>query len=253
MEEIAEACIRKGISVLAITDHCDIQYYTERDMPGCIRGSVEEAERLAERFDGKLTILKGIEIGEGLWNREYTDEILRSHSYDEVIGSVHAVRYSNMMDPYSVIDFSELSEEELDGYLRAYFCDVYETAEKLPYDVMAHLTCPLRYINGKYRRGVDAGRYAEQIERILTLVIERSLALEVNTSGIGTAYGELLPDRWIVKRYRELGGSLITLGSDAHVPENVGKGFDDALSFLRECGFESYCFYRERRPVFVSI
>lgn len=245
----AKACLEKGISVMAVTDHCDMQYYESRDMPLHMRNSVEEATREAKAFEGKLTILRGIEFGEALWDEAHTAEIMASHPYDVVLGSVHAVRYPDMTDPYSVIDFTSVPEETLKAYLKAYFDDVLDMIERIPFDILTHLTCPLRYINGKYRRGVSARDYEAQIEKILRAVIDRGIALEVNTSGLGTSYGDFFPEEWILRTYRLLGGERITLGSDAHIPENVGKGFAEAMALLHSLGFTQYYYYKERKPV----
>ena len=253
VRDTAVACIENGISVFAVTDHCDIQYYEECNVRAGIEASVTETERTAEEFAGQITVLKGIEVGEGLWNSAHTDEILNAFSYDVIIGSVHAVRYKSYTDPYSTIDFSKMSSEDLDGYLSLYFDEVLETVRQIPCDVMAHLTCPLRYINGKYGLGADVKKYEEKISRILAHIIKHSVAMEINTSGIGAAYGCFMPDKWIVKKYREMGGHLITLGSDAHLPENVGNGFGEAIVLLRECGFKAYYYFQNRTAIPVEL
>lgn len=247
ISESAESALKKDISVIAITDHCDIQYYTERDMPGCISGSVKETLETAEQFKGKLKILKGIEIGEGIWNEKYTKEILSSHNFDVIISSVHAVRYKNHTNPYSTIDFSSWSFEEIDRYMNTYFDDVLEMLEKIDCDIMAHLTCPLRYINGKYNKNIDSRKYESKICRILQFIIDNSIALEINTSGIGTPYNNFMPDEWIIKKFRDMGGRLITLGSDAHISANLGNGFDEAIKLLKKYGFTGYYYYENRK------
>ena len=118
---------------------------------------------------------------------------------------------------------------------------------------MAHLTCPLRYINGKYGLGVNSLKYEKQIDKILDYVIEKSIAMEINTSGIGSFYGELMPDPWIIKRFKNKGGYLVTIGSDAHASQHVGNGFDVSINLLKEYGFDSYYYYEKRKAVRVGI
>ena len=84
-----------------------------------------------------------------------------------IIGSVHAVRYKDIDIPYSCIDFSKMTDDEIDEYLNIYFDDVLAMLKQGLYDVLAHLTCPLRYINGKYKRNVSSQRYEEKIIAIL--------------------------------------------------------------------------------------
>ena len=249
VKDIAKACIRKSIKAFAVTDHCDIQYYTERDMPSCIKNSIKETQKASKKFNKKVQILKGIEIGEGIWNKQYTDEILKKYDYDVVIGSVHAVRYKNYTAPYSVIDFSKMTKEEIDEYLEQYFDDVLEMLQEVDCDIMAHLTCPLRYINGKYNMNADVRKYKDKITKILEYIITHSIALEVNTSGVGTSYDCFMPDEWIIKEFGNMGGYLLTLGSDAHVPKNVGVGFEKAIKILKENGYKNYYYYKDRKPV----
>ena len=245
--DIANAACEKEISAIAITDHCDIQYFVERDMPGCISASISETEQTAKAFGGKTDILKGVELGEGLWNEQYAKEIINLTDFDVIIGSVHAVRFGNTDIPYSLINFAEMTAEELDGYLNTYFDDVFKMVNQGLCDIMAHLTCPLRYINGKYKCGVSSARYEEKINAILEYIIKNSIAMEINTSGVCTEFNSFMPDEWIIKRFKELGGYLVTLGSDAHIPQNVGKGFDKAIETLKKYGYEKYFYYKNRK------
>lgn len=238
----AESCVEKGISGFAVTDHFDVQYHQERDILGYIDGSVKETEAAANDYAGQVKILKGVEIGEGIWCEAYVQELLRRHDFDAVLSSVHAVRYKDLQRPYSGIDFGAMSDEDLDGYLTLYFDEVFTMLERIPFDIVSHLTCPLRYINGKYKRAVDITKYEKQIEKILKAMIDQSLALEVNTS----CDAFLMPDEWIIKKYKEMGGYLVTIGSDAHVPQNVGKSFGKAVDVLRKLGFENYYYYENR-------
>lgn len=241
--DIAEACIKNNVSVFAITDHCDIQYYVERDMPLCMKNSYEETLEASRIFDGRVKILKGIEVGEGIWNREYTKEILEKHDYDVVIGSVHAVRYKNYTDPYSIIDFSEMEMNEIYEYLSMYFDEMLEMIKSIPIDIMAHMNCPLRYINGKFGRNANILRFEDKINKILDYIIEHSIAFEINTSVLNT-YNES-----IIENFKNKGGYLVTIGSDSHIPENVGKDFDKAINLLKKYGFKRYYYYEKRKSI----
>ena len=247
--QTAQACVEKGIGVLAITDHCDIQLCKEQNILELVRRSFTETEQTAKAFEGKVKILKGIEVGEGIWNLGYTAEVLNSFDFDVVIGSVHGVRYEGYFDSYSTIDFSKMSKAQLSGYMAKYFDEVLEMLHTTSCDIMAHLTCPLRYINGKYGLGINSLDYRVQIEKILDHVVENSIAMEINTSGIGSFYGQLMPEPWIIKRFKEKGGYLITLGSDAHMSKNVGNGFDMAISLLKSYGFDSYYYFENRKAI----
>ena len=247
--DTARECIEKGMSGFAVTDHCDIQYYFDRDMPGAIKGSMEETESVAKIYKDKLDIFKGIEIGEGIWNLDYTKDILAQHEYDVVIGSVHAVRYKDYTDPYSTIDFEKLTDTQIDEYLDLYFDEVLEMLHSVPCDIMAHLTCPVSYINGVYQKDADVTKYKDKICKILRYIIDNNIAMEINTRRFSANYGKLMPDEWIIKEFKEMGGWLVTLGSDAHIPENAGKNLDKAIEVLKKYGFDGYYYYKGRKHI----
>ena len=191
-------------------------------------------------------ILRGIEIGEGFWHPEVYKKARSFEEFDVVIGSVHQVRHPSHQEPYSQIDFSSFSTDEIEAYLYAYFTDVLELIETTDFDVLAHLSCPLRYIVGKYDRQVELSRYRDVITKILKKIIKMGIALEVNTSA-HAMLGDWMPPTEVLKLYRELGGYLITLGSDAHIPGNASANFEKALKMLASLGFSSIYYYKHRR------
>lgn len=125
--------------------------------------------------------------------------------------------------------------------------------EKTDFDVLSHLTCPLRYINGKYQRGLDLSVFSGEIHTIFEMIIQKGIALEVNTSGIGSAFNEWMPNPSLIKLYRDMGGRLLTIGSDAHIPQNIGNAFLETKKMLSDLGFVSYCYYEKRSPFFVKL
>ena len=243
----AEEAIKNGVKIFAITDHSDTQYYFSGEIPQRIAASVKEVRETAPQYEGKVEILTGCEIGEMVWDEFHADELLHAHDYDVIIGSVHAVRYKEWSDPYSMIDLRTVPTEEMPGFMDKYFDEVLETLEKLPCDIMAHLTCPLRYINGKYNLNFDIRPYEKKIERILQFIIDHGIAMEVNTSGKIGENGYYMPDEWIIEKYHDMGGYLITLGSDAHVSENIGRAFEETLRMLKQFGFRNYFYCKKRR------
>ena len=92
--------------------------------------------------------------------------------------------------------------------------------------------------------------YYDYIDTALRMLIEKGKGIEINTASLkyGLKYPNPCPD--ILKRYRELGGEIITIGADAHTPDKIGYAFDKAADVLRECGFSYYAVFKNRRPVF---
>lgn len=241
------AAKEKGLTYFAVTDHCDIEFCDIMDVKTPILDSV----KTSKSYNGY--VLSGVEIGEALWNRDAADDVLKSADYDIVLGSVHAVRYGENPKPFSCVDFSRFGEKEIREFMETYFNDVLETAEKCDYDVLTHLTNPLKYITGKYGIRVDLSRYATVIDTILKTTIKKGRALEVNTACLDTDYDELMPELPIIARYKELGGSLITLASDAHSADRIAHGFERMAAELRNWGFDTLCYYKKRKPILYGI
>lgn len=244
--------IAKGTDIFAVTDHFDTASFNEYDVYTPIATAHETIKELNKK-NGNGLILRGIEISEGFWFPEVYNKIMSLVDYDVIIGSVHLVKYKDLTYAYSKIDFSKLSKSETEKYIDAYFDDVLTMLEFSDFDVLAHLTCPVSsYIKGKYRLDFDISLYKEKIERILKIIIEREIALEVNTAVFGRI-GDFMPDEQIIKRYYELGGRLITLGSDAHISENASQNFDKAVETIKTIGFKNIFYYKERKPYSIKI
>ena len=245
--------INNNASAFAITDHCDIEFFNEHNVFSLIESSFNETTEALTKFKDKIKILRGVELGEAIWNMDYTNKILNFFDFDVVIASVHAVRYKNYTAPYSTLDFSKMSKQDIDGYMNVYFDDVLKTVKCVSCDIIAHLTCPLRYINGKYGLNIESKKYESKIIPILKYIIDNSIAMEINTSGIGSAYDCFLPENWIIEKFKEMGGYLVTLGSDAHISENLCKDFQIAISTLKKFGFTDYYYFENRKAIKCSM
>ena len=110
--------------------------------------------------------------------------------------------------------------------------------------------------NGSYRKEKDRyysyERFSQEIDAILQYLISHQIALEVNTAGL-RMLGFTNPHPDVIRRYREMGGELITVGSDGHVPEYLGYGFDRLPELLSDCGFDSYTVFRQGKPEFRKV
>ncbi len=243
--DMAQAEAGQKMKAFAVTDHCDILDYPRIDVVAVIRASLAET---AQQEQADIRVLRGVELGDAIWNREVAEQVLALADYDVVIGSVHTAPYKEYRNAYSHIDFSRMSQDDIYGYLDQYFEDVLKTAERVPCDILAHLTCPLRYIVGKYGMEVDVTRFDERIDEILRLIIDRGIALEVNTSSLGMCPWTM-PDERILRRYRELGGYLVTLGSDAHVAAHAAHGFPETVAMLGRIGFADVYYFEKRRAI----
>lgn len=246
VREMVQKAKEKGLCGFAVTDHCDIEYYDRLNLHEIIKNSYDDASKIKE-----INCLKGIEIGEAIWHKDVTNNIIQSFSFDVVIGSIHAVRYEDYEKPYSRIDFSKMSTETIEEYLKQYFIDMLEMVTTCNIDILAHITCPFRYINGKFERNIDCKKYEVQIKEILAYIIKHKIALEVNTSCVyeNSKYKEYMPEKWIIELYKDMGGYLVTTASDAHISEKVGNDFDKLYETLKEIGFNNIYYYYNRYPI----
>lgn len=254
VSDMARTQSEKGISGFAVTDHWDMGYLETVD----IDKIAEDSHKSVDAAHGKygVKIFKGAEIGEEIWYPEEVKRITSNHTFDVIIGSVHAVRYNGLLRyegldmPYSQLDFGSMSDELLTEYIKKYFDDVLCMVMTTDIDIAAHITCPMRYINGKYGRGFDCTLFKDKIHKILDCIIHRKIALEVNTSQMreNSEYYSPMPEEWIIAEYKKRGGKLITVGSDAHAAENAALSFDEAYAMLKKIGFENCCYYENRQP-----
>ena len=252
IEDMLLAQRARGAAAFAATDHFDTDSYDKMEIFAPIVAASKTVAALNAHYGGIPLVLSGIEISEGFWHMSVYERVMKLVDYDVVIGSVHLVKYRDLTYAYSKIDFSALDEQTVLAYLDAYFDDVLTMLDTLDFDVLAHLTCPLRYINGKYRCGITLERYAGKIQTILQKIIEKGIALEVNTSFYGQS-GDFMPGVDVIARYYAMGGRLITLGSDAHVPENASCHFAEAIAAIKKIGFDRIYYYKNRKPQEIRI
>lgn len=252
IEDMCLAQIKKGTQIMAVTDHCDVYSYGDYDIYSPIKRVYETVAELNEKYKGQIQLLSGVEISEGFWFPEEYEKIQNLVPYDVILGSVHCVQYKDMIKAYSTMDFSKLSEKVIYEYLDAYFDDIMKMLDTTDIDVLTHLTCPLRYITGKYGIGIDFGRFSEKITKILQRIIEEEIALEINTSSY-VVLNDFMPCKEIVKQYKEMGGYIITMGSDAHVVENAVVNFEKAVEFLKEIGIKEIYYYKKRKKYACSL
>lgn len=245
---IAEMCrlaIEQGLSEIAFTDHLDNN--PQDECYGLFRAAdlCREIEECRERFGDRLRILKGAELGEPhLYVREI-EQALGGEQFDFLTCGVHWVGDAVIsVDIFSHLDVGALYHSYFDEVLRAVTC--------ANFDVLAHLDLVKRF-GVKYIGPYTIEPYREKIEAILRTMIDRGIALEVNTSGYRQPCGEPFPGIETLKLYRQLGGELITIGSDGHRPEHLGFRLAEGLDLIRSAGFGAITTYRNRTPRQVAI
>lgn len=246
--EIIHSAQKKHINVVCITDHCDI--YPDYDIDELLRYRKYVMERVAvESHDSEdVQILCGVELGGGFIEPKAAEIIISALPYDMVIGAVHGIMFHGKRTSTARFDFGNADQNTLLEYFEEYLNASVYIAENLDVDVLAHLTYVFRYLNGKYKRNVDWRLYEKTFRRIFRGIIERNIALEINTSSVGTDYDEWFPLKELIDLYIEMGGRRFTLGSDAHRSEKIGQGFEPVKVYLRQKGIDSILYFKDRIP-----
>lgn len=246
-EDMVESAIAKGLSVICFTDHYDkdnLDWGDEAifDVESYFQKMIE----LQEEYRDQIDIRIGAEIGMQPYLAEYYQDFMAQHPFDFVIGSVHSVLEHDV-----ALDFFQ-KHSDPEGY-RIYFEEMLQDVQKIKaYDVLGHLDYIVRYSN-QGSKGFDLNDYMDIIEEILKQVIAHGKGIEMNMSGLKYGLGAPHPQQEIIKRYRELGGEIITVGADGHIPEHIAYDYHLADDILKSCGFKYYTEFKGRKPVFVKI
>lgn len=263
-EQMCGRAAELGLAAYAITDHCDCNFWyplencesttaTDAEMYGAgeyANASIDCQTALKEKYSGRLNLLCGIELGQPLQNPERAEEIASRPELDFIIGSHHQNAGEN---DFYWIEYDKLDSSEIYRLLDDYFCQVYEMSKWGKFDVLGHLTYPLRYICGEYGIDIDMKRYDDVIREIFCTLIHSGKGIEINTSGLRQKYGLTFPTLDYIKLYRELGGEIITLGSDAHCAADIGKGIFEGAELAKAAGFKYISYFKERKPTFMRL
>lgn len=252
MEKMILRGIELGLTTLCFTEHNDFNYPAAPGEPEDLfllnaDSYLYELLGLKEKYAGQIKILFGLELG--LQPEVFRENAVfaRSHEYDFIIGSSHLCHGK---DPYYAAFFEGRSDEEA---YREYFQSELENIKKFSnYDVYGHLDYVVRYGASK-DKDYCYEKYKDILDAILETLLEKEKGLELNTGGIKQGMKDFHPCIDILKRYKELGGEIITVGSDAHAPAHMGEHFDRAAEVLKSCGFQYYTVFDKRLPEFIRL
>ncbi|MDR0531247.1 MAG: histidinol-phosphatase HisJ family protein [Oscillospiraceae bacterium] len=245
---LCETAVERGLRALAFTDHVEMDHFRDQGFDRTAQQSFVEILKARSAFRGRLIVCAGVELGQPTYNLPESEHLLQRYSYDIVVGSIHNLRGK---PDFWFLHYDEMTDGEIAALLRDYFGEVLGLVAWGKFDVLAHLTYPLRYLCGEAGRKVDLADYAGQIDEILGLVVRRGISLEINTSGLRQKLNETMPSEAILRRYKALGGKKITIGSDAHYAQHLGAGLPEGMELARRCGFTHVQLYqgREAMPI----
>lgn len=246
-EDMIKQSIKLGLDTICFTDHYDKdypRYSEEEEFQLDTEKYFSEMRKLQEQYKDQIDIRIGVETGLRPHLGEFWKEYTKKYPFDFVLGSVHVV---DGHDPHFGRFFDGKTDEE--GYRQTLEETLVDIKNNSHFDVLGHIDYVVRY--GKARaEHYSYKKYADIIDEILKYLIVNGKGIELNTAGYkyGLGFGHPHPD--IIKRYKELGGEIITIGSDGHRPEHIAYDFYRVSDVLKSCGFKMYTEFKGRTPVF---
>ena len=235
---MAQACAARGLREICFTDHID--YTPQMDM-------VFDTARYNAEYDHLevpgLLIRRGMEYGLTPDNAAMLKKDLNRRHFDFVLGSVHMVDGVDIyLEPY-------WQGKSYDEAIRLHLETTLECVRNhRDFDVLGHLTYISKARSNPTKRLIPYEWYREVYDEILKLLVAKGKGMEINSSGVDRC-GDFLPHGEYLRRFKELGGEIVTVGSDAHGAERVGQHMDRACQLAMDI-FGHVCTFENRTPIF---
>lgn len=250
-----------NLAAYAITDHCECncwypkEHYEDTELfdyfnyKDDFEASISAVTELKERYKG-FNLLCGTELGQPVAALDIAEKCISDPRLDFVIGSIHQI--TNEQDFY-YINYYRMTTDEINKLLENYFTEVYELCKWGKFDVLGHLTYCLRYMKIRNNITPNMKLFDEIIAESLRTLADKGKGIEINTSGIRQGFGTTFPSLKYIKLFRELGGKIISVGSDAHKVRDLGANIVDGIELAKAAGFNEICYFKKRQPVFIRI
>ncbi len=240
-EAMVKAALAAGLKEICFTDHVD------DDPAGIITDQcfcVEDYNAAYDRLSTPgLTVRKGLEFGMLPDNQATVKKYLSQRKFDFVIGSMH---YADGVDMYYPVFWEGKTMEQAE---QLFLEETLACLEKHgDFDVLGHLTYLSKARSNPTHRVIRLESYRELVEQILKTLIRKGKGMEINTSGLART-GDFLPPREYLQLFKDLGGEIVTVGSDAHTASRVGDRIPQALEVLKDI-FGYVCTFEDRKPIF---
>lgn len=254
MEDVVKDAIEMGIAEICFTDHVDYgvkpdaheevkRYYkgiavTNVNYPKYFK----EISYLQEKYKGQIVIKKGLEFGVQLHTIDKYQTLFERYPMDFVLLSIHQINDQEFwLQEYQK---NKTIQEIYDGY----YDEMYSVIKNYHhFSCLAHMDLIRRYLEDttdNYESTKD------KIDIILRHCIKHNKGIEINTSHVRYGIDGYTPSLHILKRYHELGGKIITIGSDSHMKSHLGFYVHEAKALLKEIGFEYFCTFDKMKPIF---
>lgn len=249
MEDMINKSIDLGLKEICFTDHVDYSIITnniEEDHTIDYDEYFRNIEYFQTKYKDKIIIKKGVELGLQNHTLSKCIEDTEKNEFDFVIASIHTINKLDLIERHFYKDKSQF-----EAY-RQYYEILYNMISKFKnYSVLGHLDIVKRY--GDLNNIIDDKVFADEIDEILKMAIYDGKGIEVNTSCFRYRLPDLTPSSYILKRYRELGGEIITTGSDSHNIAQVAHEFRKVYEGLQDMGYKYVCTFDKMKPNFIKL
>lgn len=254
-EDMVKMAISRGLKTLCFTDHLDYLYPSEIENDFIFNPKERQLEllQLKELYRDEIEILIGAELG--LRNepdiksavKTYYENITQEISYDFLIGSTHVLEKK---DPY----YKEYWEGKTikDGITDYFLSIIHNSSFYDTFQVYGHLDYIIRYLPVEHK-DYQYNEYSDLIDMALKSLLEHGKGIECNSAGLKYQLGFPHPKVEILKRYKELGGEILTIGSDAHKPEHIAYDFPVVKDLLESIGYRYYTVFKDQNPEFIKL
>lgn len=242
VEALCRAAIARGLTGIAVTDHCDIYLGRER-CERVFHNLAAEIRAAREQFGDRLQISMGLEMGEAHSIPALAEDIAMREEIDFIIGSLHKMRGE---EDFYFLDYDRL---DLASMYDRYYDELIEIAELGFFDVMAHIGYQTRYMSERARRIARRLDHSAKQQELAGVLARKGKGMEVNSSTMRMGEAGIFPTHEMLRMFRAAGGEIVTTGSDAHASAKVGEGLPEAMDRLRQSGFEQAMFFGKRRAV----
>ena len=234
-----EEAIKKRISHIAFTEHFSVDENKKTFGTMDFKKYLSEIDEAKNKFPS-INIYTGLELCEPHLKIEEFKKELENLPLDFILGSIHNVGEKGLRTTANFYNSTKCYE--------VYFNQVLDMVSKADFDVLAHIDLMARYAYDSVG-GYNFNEYKEVIEEILKKVISRNKGIEINTSGLRNSLKSIHPKIEIVQLYKDLGGEIITIGSDAHKAFDVGEGCSEALRLIEDLGFKYIYTFKNRQAI----
>lgn len=249
-DNIIQTAIQKGYQYVYFTDHHDIDFPVSEEEPLYdfqldFVSYFSTLSSLQAKYKDQIEVLIGVEMGICPEIADKVTALVNQYPFDFVIGSSHLTSLDNG-DPYWPSYYE--GKTPYDAYCEYFLSEVENVKRTNAFDVYGHLDYAIRYCPDKSFT-YQFKEYADIFEQLFRLLIDHGKGIEINTAGL-SKMGMAHPHIEALRMYKQMGGEIVTVGSDAHSANNIGYGFDIAKDMLQECGFSHFATYQKRKPVF---